>query len=362
MNTVLKNPDRLDVVDALRGFALLAIVLIHNLEHYNIFYTPEFLPTWLLKLDKGVWDSVFFLFSGKAYAIFSLLFGFSFYLQFRHAAKTGFDFMCRFAWRMLLLFLIAQVHALFYDGDILVLYSFVGLCLIPTCKLSDRTIFIIGLILIFQPYEWGRMMHAMSHPGYSFNPNMYLPFAIISTDVSCNGTFWEVLGNNIWTGQLYSNIWQIENGRISQAAALFLFGMLLGRRKYFIRSEVSVSFWKQALIYACIVIIPFYILRTLISAHIGNEFLSVPFLRIFSSMFNFAFATILVSAFTLIWFDKLNGHRWQKFIIPDGRMSLTNLIMQFLIWAWLYFGFWFGLYIITGASWFLFVGFSVFVV
>ena len=362
MNTVLKNPERLDVVDALRGFALLAIVLIHNLEHYNIFYIPEFMPLWLSKLDKGIWDSVFFLFSGKAYAVFSLLFGFSFYIQFRNAEKKGIDFRWRFAWRMLLLFLIAQIHALFYDGDILVLYSLVGLFLIPTSRLSDRTIFIIGLILIFQPFEWGRMMHAMSHPNYSFNPNMYLPFAMISTDISCNGTFWEVLRNNIWTGQLYSNIWQIENGRICQAAALFLFGMLLGRRKYFIRSEVSVSFWKQSLIYACIVIIPFYILRTLIAAHISNEFLSVPFLRIFSSLFNFAFATILVSAFTLIWFDKMNGHRWQKFIIPYGRMSLTNYIMQSIIGACLYYGFGFGLYKLTGASISFLIGIAMCVV
>ena len=33
----LRNEGRLEVVDALRGFALLAIVLLHNLEHYNIF-------------------------------------------------------------------------------------------------------------------------------------------------------------------------------------------------------------------------------------------------------------------------------------------------------------------------------------
>ena len=169
---------------------------------------------------------------------------------------------------MLILFLIGQVHALCYDGDILVLYSFVGLFLIPTSKLSDKAVFIIGLILIFQPYEWGRMMHAMSHPNYTFNPNLYLPFAITSTDVSCNGTFWELLKNNIWTGQLYSNIWQVENGRICQAAGLFMFGMLLGRRRYFVRSEVSVSFWKQALIYSCLVIIPFYILRKIGRAHV----------------------------------------------------------------------------------------------
>ncbi len=33
----MASAQRLDVVDALRGFALLAIVLLHNLEHYNIF-------------------------------------------------------------------------------------------------------------------------------------------------------------------------------------------------------------------------------------------------------------------------------------------------------------------------------------
>ena len=37
MTQTLKTTERLGVVDALRGFALLAIVLLHNLEHYNLF-------------------------------------------------------------------------------------------------------------------------------------------------------------------------------------------------------------------------------------------------------------------------------------------------------------------------------------
>ena len=36
MTQTLKTSERLGVVDALRGFALLAIVLLHNLEHYNL--------------------------------------------------------------------------------------------------------------------------------------------------------------------------------------------------------------------------------------------------------------------------------------------------------------------------------------
>ena len=93
MTQTLKTTERLGVVDALRGFALLAIVLLHNLEHYNLFLPLDYtLPAWLQTIDKYAWDTMFFLFAGKAYATFSLLFGFSFYIQFHNAEKRGTDF------------------------------------------------------------------------------------------------------------------------------------------------------------------------------------------------------------------------------------------------------------------------------
>ena len=104
-----------------------------------------------MRLAHYVWDILFFLFAGKAYATFSLLFGFSFFIQFHNAEKRGIDFRGRFAWRMCLLFLFAQLHALFYNGDILVLYAVVGFALIPVCKLKTKTIFVIALLLLFQP-------------------------------------------------------------------------------------------------------------------------------------------------------------------------------------------------------------------
>ena len=89
MTQTLKTTERLGVVDALRGFALLAIVLLHNLEHYNLFLPLDYtLPAWLQTIDKYAWDTMFFLFAGKAYATFSLLFGFSFYIQF-HMRKSA---------------------------------------------------------------------------------------------------------------------------------------------------------------------------------------------------------------------------------------------------------------------------------
>ena len=61
---------RITVVDCLRGFALFGLFIVHMVEYFELFW---YAPEW-----GWVHDTVFFLFGGKAYAIFALLFGLSF--------------------------------------------------------------------------------------------------------------------------------------------------------------------------------------------------------------------------------------------------------------------------------------------
>ena len=93
---------RIEVVDALRGFAVMAILLVHNLEHFIFPVYPESSPEWLTILDNGVLNVIFSLFAGKSYAIFALLFGFTFYIQSHNQLLKGKDFGYRFLWRMIL--------------------------------------------------------------------------------------------------------------------------------------------------------------------------------------------------------------------------------------------------------------------
>ena len=106
MNTTAKKGHaRVDVADALRGFSVLAIVLLHAIEHFNFYHFPDAASRgWLAAVDTGVWQSLFFLFSGKAYAIFALLFGFSFFIQHDNQRMRGHDFRLRFCRRLLVLF------------------------------------------------------------------------------------------------------------------------------------------------------------------------------------------------------------------------------------------------------------------
>lgn len=158
--------ERLELVDALRGFALLAIVLLHNLEHYNLYFIPDFCPEWLSVLDKGAWDITWFVMAGKAFSTFSLLFGFSYFIQMDNQMKKGKPFAWRFAWRMVILMVISQIHALFYNGDILLIYAVMGFLLIPVSKLSSRSVVIIATLLLLQPLEWWRGINALMDPTY----------------------------------------------------------------------------------------------------------------------------------------------------------------------------------------------------
>ena len=83
---------RIEVVDALRGFAVMAILLVHNLEHFIFPVYPTGDPGWLNILNDGVFNITFSLFAGKAYAIFALLFGFTFYIQSANQQRKGKDF------------------------------------------------------------------------------------------------------------------------------------------------------------------------------------------------------------------------------------------------------------------------------
>lgn len=361
-STIASGNSRLEAVDALRGFALLAIVLLHNLEHYNIFGSPANTPEWLQWLDGQLTSIVYFFLAGKAYATFSLLFGFSFFIQMRNARRRGCDFRARFAWRMLVLVAFSQLHALFYNGDILLLYAVCGLILIPASSWSDRTVAIVATVLMLQPYAWGKIIYALINPGYIDTNSMFIKFAASAEEVGRNGNLWQTLANNIWNGQLYSNFWQVEAGRLFQTPALFLFGMLLGRRCLFERSECSVKFWRKALMLSLTALLPLYLLSTLVPAHLTNVTVQAYYGIAVPMVYNFAFMTMLVALFMIGWFAAGNGFRWQRSVIAYGRMSLTNYITQSIMGVCIYYHFGLNMYDKVGSTVTLLIALGIFAV
>lgn len=356
---------RLEVVDALRGFALLAIVLLHNLEHYNIFHYPEWQPQWLNSLDAHVWSTTFFLLAGKAFATFSLLFGFSFFIQMDNQARLGNDFRGRFAWRLLMLLLFAQLHALFYNGDILLLYALCGFLLIPVARASNKVVLCIAVLLLLQPFDCYRMVRALIDPAYqTVVGNLFWEYSDRCLPVMQNGSWMEVLASNITDGQLYGNIWQMENGRLFQIPGLFMLGLLLGRMRYFVKSERSVRFWRRSL---CVCLALFALILTgksLLASTVSTMSASfqVAYGVAVGTYQSFCLMSVLVSLFVLCWFGVERGYRFQRALIPYGKMSLTNYITQSIIGCTVYYGYGLGLWDKTGATLCLFTGIIIFLI
>lgn len=177
----VQQQSRVEVVDAIRGIAVAMILMLHSIEHFNLYNqtTPD--APWLRLVDQMVWDGLWFVVGGKAYAIFALLFGFSFYIMERNAAWRGCDFRLRFCWRMVLLFGFGCLNAAFFCGEVLVLYSIVGLILPLVCRLKTRTLLVIATVLMLQPVEWIKLAYAALVDGqatvlefnYSLNPQLH---------------------------------------------------------------------------------------------------------------------------------------------------------------------------------------------
>ncbi|MDH6308753.1 uncharacterized protein M2451_001319 [Dysgonomonas sp. PFB1-18] len=356
----MEKTQRIDVADALRGFAIMGIFLLHSVEHFNFYSFPETSSQFLKFTDKAIWDSLFFTFGGKAYGIFALLFGFSFFIQDNNQLQRGNDFRLRFLWRLFLLFIWGNINAMFFTGEILVMYSILGIALILVARLKTKTVFIIAMILMLQPMEWGKMIYAILNPEYvPAEPlaNYYFGRAF---EVQNNGTFLETVKMNLWDGQLASLTWAWENARFFQTPALFMLGMLIGRRKMFQKTDENIRFWRIALIVAVICFFPLKGLGEILSGFIENPAVLRPLKLIVKSIENMAFMTFLVSLIMQLYYLTTKGHNLLDKLRPYGKMTLTSYIMQSIVGSMLFYNWGFGLHNKLGVTYSFLLGIVLF--
>lgn len=352
-----KNP-RIEVVDALRGFAVMAIVLVHNLEHFIFPVYPANSPGWLNILDQGVFDVVFTLFAGKAYAIFALLFGFTFYIQSSNRRKQGRDFGWRFLWRLVLLIGFAALNAAFFPaGDVLLLFVVVGPVLFFSRNWSDRAILIAAVVFLLQPVEWYHYIANLLDPAHRLPDlkvgEMYAEVA----EYTKAGNFGDFILGNITLGQKASLLWAVNAGRFVQTAGLFLLGFYIGRKQLFAATEKNLRFWVKTLIISAVAFAPLYTLKELVMDN--DAIVQQTVGAAFDMWQKLAFTLVLIASFILLY----QRRKFSAAVVGlrfYGRMSLTNYISQSIIGAVVYFPF--GLYLAPrcGYTISLLIGFFVF--
>lgn len=152
--TPVAGAERIAVLDVLRGFAVLGI-LVMNISSFASLFEAYMNPT-LYGDFTGLNELIFYanyLFANQKFmTLFSILFGAGVVLMTgRAAARTGRSAALHYR-RMLWLILIGMLHAyVLWYGDILVLYGTCGLWIYLLRKLRPRWLVTIGVILLLIP-------------------------------------------------------------------------------------------------------------------------------------------------------------------------------------------------------------------
>lgn len=341
---------RIQLIDTLRGVAITGILLIHHIEHFDLYLKPNFTNPTMLKIDSWVWDNIFFLIAGKAFALFSLLFGVSFWILHENRKEKGKSYFGRHLWRMLLLIFFGVLHLIFYKGDILIMYAFLGVFLLISKYINDTSLLILTTILILNPinlyntfaylFDFELYNYKLAYPKLAFK------------EILSQGSFFEVLKMNFTTGYKTTLIWSWNVGRFFTIMGLFFLGVFIRKKRMF--SEINLKMWYAILVTSIVFIYLFNFLDTIWIKSIDTKS-DKSLLKSMNDMyFKLALLATFLSIIVILWKHNY-GKLWITKFSDFGRMGLTNYIFMSLFGSFLYFNWGLGLYKYCGSLITLFI-------
>jgi uncharacterized protein len=330
----VREHDRAELIDVLRGFALLGILLVN-------FWGAT--GTTFPAVDEAVGKVLEYAVSGSFYPLFSFLFGLGFGIQLLRAQQRGTGAMHLYLRRMLVLFLIGTAHAVvIWSGDILVSYAMIGLLLVPMGRLPMRGLAALILILAAVQLSSDRINTFVNdRTGHSENQRELLNMArseaaavenqlrrrtddgetTLANAVAIRwiGYARNMEGSTRWQRYLYSDI-----------LLLFLIGMFVGRKRYLEDARQHRRGLLAALVVAAVAVG---------AGHVYDHFKPgwAEELNMLSWWFMDKGVTLLyVSGIALLFTTAHRATRALRIFAAPGRMALTNYLSQSLVMTLLF--------------------------
>ena len=332
---------RINSIDALRGFALIGIMLLHCMERFDLTLAPVVESPFWQAIDTAVYDSLYFLFSGKSYAMFSLLFGLSFFMQMESQAAKGVDFRGRFLWRLALLFLFGYINGLVYMGEFFMVYAVLGVFLIPLYKVPTRWLLVLCVLLFLQIPAVISFVSLLSD-NVANEPTAAAAYMDRlferAADVFINGSLMDVLSFNTFDGQSAKCLGVFNNFRYLQLLGLFIAGMLIGRQGIHKSEEKMVKYSRLFLPYCLAFWAVFYAVAFLLPVWGVDGFALRVGQTLFKTYGNLGQMMVYFCGFTLLYY-RYKGQKVLDRIAPVGRMSVTNYMAQSIVGVSLFYGF-----------------------
>ena len=356
------DSERLDLLDAMRGFALGGIFLL-NLASFSgfAFMTPEMMaasPT--AGLDLPVAGLTIWLGYGKFYSLFSLLFGIGFSLQLAAAGRRGDAQLRIFRRRLLVLLSIGAVHLYFWEGDILFLYALIGFVLIPFRRISDTALLRTAAALILAPVALEALIVAtrgVLDPGAPFVRGGEA--VLVATGFPADSLPYPVLRDAGWAEYLrfqvsgvffrYADL--LSTGRPFKVLGMFLIGLWVGRSGMLGDATPWLPTLRRVRTWCFAVGLPAAAMQAMLM--LGGSS-SNPWLKVAEAgayaLGVAPLALAYASTFVILWQSEAWRARLGR-LAPAGRMALTNYLTHTVVGLTVFYGIGFGLMGRIGPVW-----------
>jgi uncharacterized protein len=346
----LPSGDRAEILDALRGFALLGIILANYfLLSLYIFQKKEIVESLQTFPVDSRLEMIFVTFiEGKFYTIFSLLFGIGFSVILLRNRRTGKKALPYFYRRLFILAIIGITHALLvWEGDILLLYAILGMILPVFRSLSDKSLIILSICLILSPIlidllkiltqgNWD-ISRPIKEAAIAFDGTIGISEDNVGRWLKEN-THWQ----NLWQWNQSGFFWRweglIASNRIPKVLALFLLGYCVGRNEIFLHLEQHIPLLKKVMRMGFVWGIP----ASLVYTWFYTDTIKIPEpLAIFDTLF-YALSVVplglaYAAAFALLW-THTKTRIYLSLLAPAGRMALTNYLFQSVSGVLIFYG------------------------
>lgn len=344
MAAATAKAERIELLDALRGFALLGILLANILywSGWSAMTTEQRVA--FAGAEAVTWQYRFhhLLIDGKFYTIFSLLFGTGFALQIARLTTRGVDGLRIYRRRVLVLLAIGVVHSLLiWDGDILTLYALLGLVLPCFQQWRERSLLIAAAVLIFLVpilgawlfgrFGWAPHQHlfALSNSiaegmGADTSPDKALEW--LRRDDLAGWASWQL------SGTPFSWALRVESWRIPKVFGIMLIGLVVGRRLAQDRLLEDRKLLRRVLLAGLAIGVPANLVYAL-TPNLGQA--DWP-----STIGTVPMALAYATGFILLW---RHARPILRHFVPVGRMALSNYLVHSVIGLIFFFGIGFGL-------------------
>ncbi|WP_394726995.1 DUF418 domain-containing protein [Altererythrobacter sp. GH1-8] len=317
---------RVEFVDALRGFALFGLLVVHSIQHFGAGFNGPTSEPWSVVIHT--------IFAGKAFAIFALLFGFGFATIMANQRSRGIDFTGRFVWRLVLLLLIGTLHSLIYSGDILQVLALMGFLLIPLDRVRSNLVLLAIAALCFLQIPL-LAQALLAHWGSAFAGSVPYVVAGPASQALTEGSFLDVTLYNATGGLAGKWSFNWSTGRVSEIAGLFVVGVVLQRTGMFARlSQERHLALKAVTIGGLVLAMTILFGKPLLpTSSAAGEFAIWPFSArwIYEQWFGLALITIQIGILALLW-NSSAQFLVGIFKLP-GRMTLSLYVLHSVLAA-----------------------------